>query len=74
MAKDVNLTYEQARAALEEIVNSLESGNLALEETLKLWEKGEELATLCQTILDNAQERLEELTADDEDDEEEDED
>jgi len=75
MAKDVNLTYEQARSALEEIVNSLESGNLALEETLKLWEKGEELATLCQTILDNAQERLEELTSDDdEDDEEEDED
>ena len=33
--------------------------------------KGEELAALCQTILDNAQERLEELTQDDEEDEEE---
>ena len=39
MAKDANMSYEQARTALEEIVTQLESGNLALEETLKLWEK-----------------------------------
>jgi exodeoxyribonuclease VII small subunit len=71
MAKEANMSYEQARTALEEIVTQLESGNLALEETLKLWEKGEELASLCQNILDSAQERLEELTAEDENDEEE---
>lgn len=73
MAKDANMSYEQARSALEEIVTQLESGNLALEETLKLWEKGEQLAALCQTILDNAQERLEELTQDDEYEDEEEE-
>ena len=67
MAKETNMSYEQARAGLEEIVTQLESGNLALEETLKLWEKGEKLALLCQSILDSAQQRLEELTQDDED-------
>jgi len=67
MAKESNMSYEQARAGLEEIVTQLESGNLALEETLKLWEKGEKLALLCQNILDSAQQRLEELTQDDED-------
>ena len=46
MAKETNMSYEQARAGLEEIVTQLESGNLALEETLKLWEKGEKLALL----------------------------
>ena len=44
-----------------------------LNPTLKLWEKGEQLAALCQTILDNAQERLEELTQDDEYEDEEEE-
>ncbi len=66
MAKDTNLSYEQARTALEEIVTQLESGNLALEETLKLWEKGEQLALICQNILDSAHERLEALTEDEE--------
>lgn len=70
MAKDANLSYEQARTALEEIVTQLESGNLALEETLKLWENGEQLALLCQNILDSAQERLEALTEDETEEEE----
>ena len=70
MAKDSNLSYDQARTALEEIVAQLESGNLALEETLKLWEKREQLALLCQNILDSAQERLEALTEDETEEEE----
>jgi len=51
-------TYEQARAELREIVSKLESGGQSLEESLALWERGEELATICQQWLDSARTRL----------------
>jgi len=52
------LSYEEARAELVEIVKTLESGTATLEESLRLWERGEELASLCQQWLDGARERL----------------
>lgn len=52
------LTYEEARAALVEVVQKLEGGGTTLEESLALWERGEALATRCQTWLDGARERL----------------
>ncbi|SFP24923.1 Exodeoxyribonuclease VII small subunit [Geodermatophilus dictyosporus] len=51
-------TYEQAREELAEVVRRLEAGGLTLEESLALWERGEELAGLCQHWLDRARERL----------------
>jgi exodeoxyribonuclease VII small subunit len=51
-------TYEQAREELADVVRRLEAGGLTLEESLALWERGEELATLCQHWLDRARERL----------------
>ena len=51
-------SYEQARDELAEVVRRLEAGGLTLEESLALWERGEELATLCQHWLDRARERL----------------
>lgn len=51
-------TYEQAREELADVVRRLEAGGLTLEESLTLWERGEELATLCQHWLDRARERL----------------
>lgn len=51
-------TYEQAREELADVVRRLESGGLTLEESLTLWERGEELANLCQHWLDRARERL----------------
>ncbi len=51
-------SYEQAREELAEVVRRLESGGLTLEESLTLWERGEELANLCQHWLDRARERL----------------
>ncbi len=51
-------TYEQAREELAEVVRRLEAGGLTLEESLALWERGEELARLCQHWLDRARERL----------------
>ena len=52
------LSYEQARDELVAIVNKLETGGTTLEESLTLWERGEELATLCEQYLDNARARL----------------
>jgi len=52
------LSYEAARGELVEIVKQLESGTATLEESLKLWERGEHLATVCQEWLDGARERL----------------
>jgi len=52
------LGYEEARAALAEVVAALESGDVTLEEALALWEQGEEYARICQAWLAGAQERL----------------
>lgn len=57
------LGYEQAREELIEVVQTLEQGGLSLEETLALWERGERLAQTCQTWLDGARRRLEEVLA-----------
>ena len=52
-------TYEEARDELASVVATLESGGLTLEESLRLWERGEELARICQTWLDTARTRVE---------------
>jgi exodeoxyribonuclease VII small subunit len=52
------LGYEQARAELERVVRELEAGAPTLEESLALWERGEELATICTRWLEGAQARL----------------
>lgn len=52
------LGYEQARDELIEVVRRLEAGGTTLEESLALWERGEELAGTCQRWLDGARERL----------------
>ena len=50
--------YEQARDELVDVVKQLESGGLTLEASLNLWERGEQLANVCQTWLDQARARL----------------
>ena len=50
--------YEEARAALADVVAALESGDATLEDALALWEQGEEYARICETWLAGAQERL----------------
>jgi exodeoxyribonuclease VII small subunit len=60
MANDAKkLSYEDARDELSEVVTSLEAGGATLEESLKLWERGEELAKICQEWLDGAKAKLE---------------
>lgn len=57
-ADQPELSYEAARDELVAIVTRLETGGTTLEESLKLWERGEELAAICQRWLDGARERL----------------
>ena len=52
------LSYEQARDELISVVQRLESGGAPLEESLALWERGEQLAAICQEWLDGARARI----------------
>ena len=52
------LSYENAREELIDVVRRLEAGGTTLEESLALWERGEKLATVCQNWLDGARKRL----------------
>ena len=61
MASAKQLSYEAARDELAEVVSKLESGKASLEESLKLWERGEELAKICQDWLDGAKAKLDKV-------------
>jgi exodeoxyribonuclease VII small subunit len=52
------LSYEDARDELIDVVRRLEAGGTTLEESLALWERGEQLAQVCQNWLDGARRRL----------------
>jgi exodeoxyribonuclease VII small subunit len=52
------LSYEEARDQLIEVVRTLEQGGTTLAESLTLWERGEELARICQSALEGARARL----------------
>ncbi|MEG2578819.1 MAG: exodeoxyribonuclease VII small subunit, partial [Glutamicibacter sp.] len=53
------LSYEQAREELLTVVNQLETGGVALEASLALWERGEALAAHCENWLNGVSQRLE---------------
>ncbi len=61
----MDLSYEAARAELEDVVRRLEAGGLTLEESLALWERGEVLAKTCQDWLDGARARLDAVRGND---------
>lgn len=50
-----NKTFEASMARLEQIVRSMERGDVPLEESLKLFQEGTELVRSCQKLLDEAQ-------------------
>ncbi len=58
MSDQPELSYEQARDQLVEVVRTLEQGGTSLAESLALWEQGEELAKVCQSALEGARARL----------------
>ena len=53
-----DLSYEQAKEELVSIVATLEGGSASLEESMRLWERGEKLAAHCTQWLDQAQEAV----------------
>ncbi|MGI6049779.1 MAG: exodeoxyribonuclease VII small subunit [Acetivibrionales bacterium] len=56
--KDKKLTYEQAALELENVVNLLEKGDLPLEESIKMFEKGISLVRFCNKELDDIEKRI----------------
>jgi exodeoxyribonuclease VII small subunit len=60
-----DLKFEDCLARLEQIVSALETGNLPLEESLKVFEEGITLARHCSRYLDDAERRIEVLVKDD---------
>ena len=60
-----DLKFEDCLARLEQIVVSLEAGNLPLEDSLKVFEEGVTLARHCSRYLDDAERRIEMLAKDD---------
>lgn len=53
-----NITYETAIKRLEEIVNTLENGELPIDKSLKLYEEATELSAFCKKYLDEAEGKL----------------
>ena len=56
------LSYEAARDELTKVVAELEAGGTSLEQSLALWERGEQLAKICNTWLETAKKRLDEAS------------
>ncbi|MEY4262541.1 MAG: hypothetical protein RLY88_249 [Actinomycetota bacterium] len=62
-AEVAKLSYEAARDELVKVVAELEQGSVTLEESLALWERGEALATQCESWLTGARKRLDDAVA-----------
>lgn len=60
------LSFEDALQKIRDIVTSLESGDLTLEESMTKYQDGSELIQQCRTTIDNAEMRITELTREDE--------
>jgi exodeoxyribonuclease VII small subunit len=59
-----DLTFEQAFEELDAIVKQLEAGELSLDESLALYERGQALAARCQRLLETAELKIQTLTSD----------
>lgn len=57
------MSFEQALRALEDVVHRLEGGEVPLEESISLYERGEALRRHCQARLDQAQARIEKIVS-----------
>ena len=61
MDKEIkDLSYEEAREELQQVVAQLEQQNVSLEASMALWERGEALATHCESWLSGARKKLDE--------------
>ena len=63
--KPVNeMSFEEAMGELEQVVSQLERGDVALEESIRLYERGAELKKRCETKLKEAEEKVAAITLD----------
>lgn len=58
------MSFEAAMAELEQVVNKLERGDVALEDSIKLYERGAELKARCESKLKEAEEKVAAITLD----------
>lgn len=58
-----NMTFEQNMKRLEEIVRAMERGDVALEESLKMFQEGTELIRACSQLLDDAELQVKKVMA-----------
>lgn len=58
-----NVTFEQSMKRLEEIVRAMERGDVALEESLKMFQEGTELIRSCSKLLDEAELQVKKVMA-----------
>ena len=58
------MTFEQAMSGLEKIVTELERGDVPLEDSISLYEKGAELKKRCETKLKEAEQKVAAITLD----------
>ena len=56
------MTFEQAMAELEQVVGKLERGDVPLEDSIKMYERGAELKKRCETKLSEAEEKVAQIT------------
>lgn len=61
-AKTEQITFEEALSELEKIAEKLERGQLTLEESIQSYERGMELKKVCQSILKDAEGKIEYLS------------
>lgn len=59
---DKELTFEQAMERLEQIVRTMERGDVPLEESLKLFQEGTKLVNTCASLLETAKMEIEKVT------------
>ena len=64
-APEADLSFEESLEQLETLIDRVESGEAGLEEAIAQYERGTALVRRCRAILDTAEQRIAELTADD---------
>ena len=65
MSNTINdMSFEEAYEALQNVITKLESGDLPLDDSVTLYERGQKLSARCQHLLDNAELRIQQLNDD----------
>uniref|UniRef100_A0A7U3YE26 Exodeoxyribonuclease 7 small subunit n=1 Tax=Geobacillus sp. (strain Y4.1MC1) TaxID=581103 RepID=A0A7U3YE26_GEOS0 len=65
MSEEKELTFEEAMAKLEEIVEKLEEGNVPLEQAISFFQEGVKLSKLCHDKLQNVEKQMEYILRED---------